>query len=398
VSFRDYPLGGTPAHDGATPATLAVRFRIAPDLSIWPADSVTMDLGWSERLPPGVPAPRLDVELNGYFLTTLPPATEPGEHVRWARIRIVREHLRGFNQLLVHVTYPDALDGASPGPGDGTRVAISGDSTVHLERLGHFATLPDVALFTYDGFPFTRVPDLGETAVVLPSPASASEVSTAVTVLAQFAQITGRAGTRARFLDAGAPDEALVGKDLLLVGTPADNGLLARWRAHWPLDLAGAPARIQAPPGSRPWLELAGGLGTILDRRRAEAVLGRAGPVSAVMGIESPLSPGRSAVAVTGSGARLPPFREFLGYAQTRNLSGDDLLLLSGGQRWGFRIGPSFATGRHSPWDRVRWFLANHWLLLLPVAASGAAVLALITARALDARMRERLAYTEGDA
>jgi hypothetical protein len=306
--------------------------------------------------------------------------------------------MRGFNQLLVHVTYPAVPGGAAPDAGDGARVAISGDSVVHLERLGHFATLPDVALFAYDGFPFTRVPDLGETAVVLPSPASSADVSTVVTALAQFAQITGQAGTRATFLDAGAPDAALAGKDLLLVGTPADNALLARWRADWPLDLADGSARIQSPRGSRPWLELTGGLGPILDRRRAEAVLRRRGPVGAVMAIESPLSPGRSVVAVTGSGARLPRFREFLGYADTRNLGGDDLLLLSGGERWAFRIGPSFASGHLSAWDRVRWFLANHWLLLVPVAASGAVVLAVIAARALAARMRDRLAFTEGDA
>jgi hypothetical protein len=126
-------------------------------------------------------------------------------------------------------------------------------------------------------------------------------------------------------------------------------------------------------------------------------LLGRA-PVGAVMGIESPLSPGRSAVAITGSGDRLPAFRDFLGYAETRNLSGDDLLLLSGGRRWSFHLGPSFARGRLGPWNGARWFLASHWLLLVPVLVLGSLVLGAAGARALAARMRGRLAFTEGDA
>lgn len=398
VPFREYPLGGTPAHEGVAPATLHVRFRVAPDLSIWPADSVVMDLGWSERLPPGVPPPRLDVELNGYFLTTLPRAPGPGERARWARIRIPREHMRGFNELLVHVTYPEPPSAGAPrGPGDGARVAISGDSIVHLERLGHYATLPDVALFAYDGYPFTRIPDLGETAIVLPPEPTPSELSTVVTVLAEFAQITGRAGTRASFATADAPQAALAGRDLLLVGTAGDHALVAAWRGQWPVDLADGPPRVQSSPRSRPWLELTGGLGPILDRRRAESVLRSPGPVGAVMEIESPLSPGRIAVAITGPGARLPGFREFLGYAETRNLSGDDLLLLSGGRRWTFRIGPSFGRGHLGPWDRARWFLANHWLLLMPVLAAGTLVLGRTSARAVSARTRARLAFTEGD-
>ncbi len=398
VRFRDLPLAGTPSHDGATSATLSVRFRVAPDLAIWPADSVVMDLGWSERLPAGVAAPRLDVELNGYFLTTLPPPAGPGEITRKLRVWIPREHFRGFNELLLHVKYPDASGHGGPtGVGAGARVAISGDSALHLEGIGQFATLPDMGMFAYDGYPFTRVPDLGETAVVLPREPGSAELSAALTLVAQFAQITGRAGTRASFVTVDDGDAALAGKDVLAIGTAADQPLIGRWRARWPLDVTARGARVQAPSGGPGWLELAGGLGRVLDRRRAEAVLDGAGEVGAVMGIESPLSPGKCVVAVTGTpGSTLPPFREFLGYAESRNLTGHDLLLLSGGRRFTFRIGPSFTRGHLDPWNRVRWFLANHWLLLVPVLIVGVAALGREAAGAVRARMRERLALGGG--
>ncbi len=394
VRFRDLPLAGTSSHDGATSTTLSVRFRVAPDLAVWPADSVVMDLGWSQRLPAGVAAPRLDVELNGYFLTTLPPPPGPGESARELRLWIPREHLRGFNELLLHVKYPDAPGRGGPaGAGAGARVAISGGSALHLEGIGQFATLPDTGMFAYDGYPFTRVPDLGETAVVLPREPGGAELSAALTLVAQFAQITGRVGTRASFVTADDGDAALAGKDVLAIGTAADQPLIGRWRARWPLDVTARRPRVQAPSGGPGWLELAGGLGRVLDRRRAEAVLDGAGEVGVVMGIESPLSPGRCVVAVTGTpGSTLPPFREFLGYAESRNLTGHDLLLLSGGRRFTFRIGPPFTRGQLEPWNRARWFLANHWLLLVPVLIVGVAALGRAGAGTLRARMRERLA------
>jgi cellulose synthase subunit len=393
VPFRDFPLGGTPVHDGATSATLPVRFRVAPDLAIWPADAVAVDLGWSERLPAGVAAPRLDVELNGRFLTTLPPPAGPGEGSRRVRLRIPREDLRGFNELLVHVRYPEATGrSADSRAAASARVAISGDSVLHLERLGHFAALPDVALFVDDGYPFTRIPDLGETAIVLPRAPTSSELSATLTLAAHFAQITGRAGSRAAFVTAGAREEELAGKDVLVIGAAADQPPVSRWRGRWPLDLA-AGRRVQPPTGRRRWLELTGGLGQALDRRRAELVLERAGEVGAVIGAESPLSPHRSVVVVRSTpGSGLPPFREFLGYAESRSLSGNDLLLLSGGRRWMFRVGAPFTRGHLEPWDLVRWYLAEHWLLLLPLLLLGVALLGGAAARAIGHRMRERLA------
>ena len=156
VHFSEYPEGGTLIHEGNKPATLSVRFRVAPDLWIWPRDLVTLDLGWSERVPQGTPAPRLDVELNGFFLATLPSGKAHGR----VRLHIPREHMRGFNELLVHVHYPEP-DPCAPialSQGDPPRVAIDGTSVLHLEGLQHYADLPDVSLFAFDGFPFSRVP------------------------------------------------------------------------------------------------------------------------------------------------------------------------------------------------------------------------------------------------
>ncbi len=389
VPFSQYPAGGVFAHEGSTPATLSVRFRVAPDLWIWPAEFVVLDLGYSERIPRGTVAPRLDVEMNGYFLATL--AEAPGGSVERVRLRIPREHMRGYNELLVHVHYPEpdpcaaaAVPGGG-GSGERPRVEIASDSVLHLENLSHFASLPDVSLFAFDGFPFTRVPDLGETAVVLPPQPNAAELSMALSVFGQLAQITGRVGTRAAFL---TPQDDPGDRDVLVIGTVADNGWIARWDGDLPLELRGRP-RAQR---SGPLLDLLGGPEPLLEERRADELLSRAGDVAAIAAIESPAARHRTAVVITGTA--LPPFREFLGYAQSRGRGGDLLLLAAGGRAL-FRLGTSFGRGQLDAWTRTRWFLATHWLALPPLLVLGAWLLSRNLRGFLSRRMRARLALPE---
>jgi len=107
--------------------------------------------------------------------------------------------------------------------------------------------------------------------------------------------------------------------------------------------------------------------------------------------IESPLGKGRTAVVVTATDpTTLPPLSAFLGYAESRALTGD-LLLVSGGERWLFRIGTTIGHGQLDGWTRLRWFLATHWVALLPVLLAGVWLLALRSRRYFARRMRARL-------
>ena len=386
VPFSRYPGNAVLVHEGSTPATLSVRFRVPPDLWIWPAEFVLLELGYSERIPRGTAAPRLDVEMNGYFLSTLPRA----HGTERVRLRIPREHMRGFNQLFVHVRYPDPDPCAAPAAAQGgepPRVEIAGDSVLHIENLGHFVPLPDVSAFAFDGVPFTRVPDLGETAVILPDAPAPAELSMAMSVLGQLAQITGRVGTMAAFV---AASENPADKDVLAIGTAEDNPLIARWTASLPLAFHGKSARVQRT--TEP-IDLLGGPEPLLDAQRAEEMVSRAGDLAAIEGGESPVSPGRAAIVITGTS--IPPFSAFLGYAQSRGRAGD-LLLLANGERALFRIGAAFGKGRLDGWTRARWFLSTHWLVLPPLALAGALLLAAHARRALARRMRARL--VTGDA
>lgn len=397
IPFSEYPEASVLSHDGSTPATLSVRFRVAPDLWIWPSEFVALDLGWSERVPKGSPRPRLDVEINGYFLATLPEASEAGRRIR---LRIPREHMRGFNLLSMFVHYPEpdpcavAADGAPRG--EPPRVAIAPDSVLHVEGFDHFARLPDVSLFAFDGYPLTRVADLGETTVVVPDQPSAAELSLVLSVFGQIAQVTGRTATGAAFLAASAAgDDALRDRDLLIVGTAQDNALVSRWTPRLPLTIDALGGHAHRPVTPESLLDLLGGIGPLLELRRASRVLETARDVSAIETLESPVTRGRAAILITG--AHLPPFDEFLGYAEGRT-SGGDVLVYSEGRRWRFEVGTAFGRGSLGPWARLRWFLASHWMVLVPLALCGVLLLAAQARRFIGQRMRRRLSYAGGTA
>src|SRR5439155_24778872 len=127
-------------------------------------------------------------------------------------------------------------------------------------------------------------------------------------------------------------------KDLLVVGG-SDNQLISRWAAQLPIATDASRPRIQRREDASFFVDLLGGPGPLLDLRRAEDVLAHAKEVAAIEAIESPVSAGRAAVLVTATDpTRLPPLSAFLGYAESRALTGD-VLLVAGNERWLFRLG-----------------------------------------------------------
>jgi cellulose synthase (UDP-forming) len=388
IPFAQYPGAGDLSHEGLDDGTIALRFRIAPDLWIWPSEEVLLEIGYAEVLPPPVPPPRLDVELNGQFLATLAPLSPGrGEAFGRARIPVRRERLRGYDELLIHVRYPAtvrrcAIADATP------RVRITPDSVLHLEGQ-HFAPLPDVSLFLYDGFPFTRFADLSGTTAVLPDQPRAPEIATFLSVVAHLASIIGRAGARLEVTTASAALSAPTDRDLLVIGVAEGNPVFARYGDLMPIAFAEGRASPRPPTLANRLLEALAASPAEPELARSRLVLGGLDGLAAVIGVESPFRQGKSVVLLTAtSAADMPAMGDLLGYAEGRRGRGD-LLVAAGGRRWTFSIGPTYGSGTLGLLARIRWFLAVHALLLLPAVAGGS-LLAAVPARTYLAR-RERL-------
>src|SRR5699024_10926655 len=78
--------------------------------------------------------------------------------------------------------------------------AIDGDSTIDLSGFHHYMAMPDLAAFGNAGFPFTRMADLAETALVLPDRPTSIDLGNALTLLGRMGASTGYPALNTRII------------------------------------------------------------------------------------------------------------------------------------------------------------------------------------------------------
>jgi hypothetical protein len=305
------------------------------------------------------------------------------------------------NQVAMRVDYDVPVDDAClPSPAGNQLSEIDPGSTIDFSGVPHFIGLPDLTAFANGGFPFSRMADLSGTAVVLPAQPTAAELDGFLALLSHLGRSTGypaiglqvgNASDVARWAD----------RDLLLVGTPARQPLLQRWSTHLPVRLApGKPAGGDAAQVSAPvtpslsawqdtWSRLLARLGW---RQRHETPVLGDHDVAALVGFESPLSSGRSVVAVTASRPELlAAVAEAL---LTPALLGDihgQVSLVEQGKVRSFDDGPSYFNGDVGLFDQLRFIFARYPLGLALLLSVVAVALAVACASALRRQARYRL-------
>ncbi|WP_157220063.1 UDP-forming cellulose synthase catalytic subunit [Flavisphingomonas formosensis] len=215
---------------GLPPGPLNASFRVAPDLFFWPRAGARLDVryrypaaDWLDKY-----RSRLDVSMNGQYLQSLPLAG-PGwwnrltgggveSHVSKSKMTLPDYVLFGQNQLSFYydlqLANKKACEGTVP---TNVRTSILPDSTIDLTGAYHATRLPNLAFFAGSGFPFTRRPDLAETAVVMAPQPSVQEIEAFLVLMGRFGDSTGAPATRVtvtRTVDASQ----FSGKDIIVLG------------------------------------------------------------------------------------------------------------------------------------------------------------------------------------
>ena len=351
--------------NGYAPGTFRVPFNTAPDLYTWRRQPFLMDVKF--RAPPGpiidVAASRLDVAINGQYLRSYPLAT-PDPSWAWLlrrvgidlsfqdRVAAIPPYaVFGRNELQLSFDARPLHRGACVAtPGD-IHMSVDPDSTIDLSRAYRFAEMPNLAYLVNSGFPFTRMADLSQTAVVLPARPAPGEITAFLDLMGTIGSITGYPALRVRVV---RPD-GLAGigdRDILLMSTLAALGPAATLLDAAPVQVAGGHARVAL---SRPLASIRRlfGDGTVAARARLAAALAASpGPDTAMLiGAASPLHGGRSLVgflAVTPPG--LNALVAALHSGQLSPGIQGDFSLLAGGRISAYRVGPTYTTGSLPFW------------------------------------------------
>ena len=374
---------------GVAPQPMMVNLRLPPDLFTWNRSGVPVELKYRYTAPAARDNSVLTVSINNQLLRSyrLPPESDAQGGGRFLVPLLQNDGSRESKGLLIpafqlasnnQMQFQFSMDFHREAMCkevfvDNTREAIDPDSTVDVSSFPHYTAMPNLALFANAGFPFTRYADLAETAVVLPDAEDRAALEELFFLLGRLGRQTGAAALQYRLLDT---TEALAAKDsdLLVLTGSRSNELLEHWAKHLALvfrkagrdfrELARAPNAMTGPlqPGRS-------------DDGAAPRVVIRAdGSLAALLSFESPVSRGRTVVALLGSDAAaaeslLASLEDESKVPQIRG----ELALVRNDAIQSYQGGDLYYVGSLSWWQWL-WFHFSRHALLLTIICLAAAV------------------------
>jgi cellulose synthase (UDP-forming) len=272
-------------------------------------------------------------------------------------------------------------------------MGVDPDSTLDLSSAYHYTALPNLAYFVSSGFPFTRMADLSDTAVVLPQQPGPVELSAFLGLMGNLGALTFQPVNRITIVRPGdiglMPD-----KDLLIVSTLAHLGAASALLERSPYRVEGTTLRVTLPTMLQDIWHLFAHLGTD-TRQQATTTLNTplAERGAALIGAQAPGNNRRSVVALLagspqGLGAMVDAMRD---PKLVPNMQGD-LALLGGGTMTSYRSGGTYTVGSLPFWLWPDWLLQDQPIAIIVVMVIAAMALGIVFYRVLIWRAGRRTA------
>lgn len=393
---------------GHVPAPVKIDLRIPPDLFTWRSRGVPVDLKFRYTPPVRTADSLLTMNINGEQVQSvnLRSSGQGGESARVVLPLLDSGLLGDGNELLIpafklgarnQLAYEFTFSYLRADPCLDTQIEnivamIDPDSKVDFSGYPHYAEMPHLGYFASSGFPFTKYADLSQTAVVLPRTPRPDDIEVMLALLARASESTGYPATRVTVV---GPDDqtSLQDKDLLLIGSVTDQPLLDAWNGKLPAVLTGLRRGIRSQPGT--WDSLFEMLGIDTDMQvddvEQKHIRGN-GPLAAMLGFQSPLTKGRSVVAVTAveRGQMQSVLDVLQDNVAVKHMHGS-IALVHGGQVESLMAGKTYQLGSVKLWTRVWFPLSGHPVLLAIMSVLAVLIFAFALWRTLRAVAKNRL-------
>jgi cellulose synthase operon protein B len=375
---------------GFHPETIRVNYRVPPDVFTWRTKGPTVQLRYRATRLPDHRNSNLRLSLNDNFVDAvslydlrdentnqLTPKTQP-KAVQDASFFLPPYAVTMRDQMQLHYTFDVTKpEGECPEHAPDNLVAsIDAESTLDFSSFPKFAALPNLAYFTQLGFPFTRLADLSETSVVIPDRASVEEIGLYLAVMGRMGESTGYPSTRHSVISAAevskTPD-----KDFIIIGTAQSQRLFADWANKLPMLVENGVRRLREPDVS--WRPMYRWEQQDIDeslKPKANVNISGPGTLVSMMGFESPLKPTRSVVFLyADKAADFKKITDVLTDPERFSSIQGDFAVLQDKSASHAKVSETYYLGQ-LPWhSKLRWFLADH-PILVALMALGLAILA----------------------
>ncbi len=395
---------------GIQPYPMTLVMNLPPDLFLIHSSGIDMRLKYRYTAPQRENDSRLNISLNNQFVQayTLVPDRHQGNEVLHLQmlqglfdsskaLLIPALKLGAENQFRFDFDYTALLASGSEGQCDTYNIAINhvvidDNSTLDFSGYRHFMPMPDLRAFASAGFPFSRMADLSETLVLVDKQPPPAQVTTLLDALGHIGALTGYPALGLRLSDDWAQTRKIDG-DLLIVGTIPPElrddtkiNLLVDATQSW----------VKQPSRTVPLPDMA------LPASDAVPVthtaVGAQGPLAAIIGVQSPLYPQRSIVALLADGQ--PGFellnQVLLDSGKRAAILGSVAVIRSSGVN-SLRVGDIYYVGHLPWWERIWNALATHPIVMAIVAMLAVVLSAILIWRGLLLLSRRRLSPDDRD-
>ncbi|MGF6933845.1 hypothetical protein OKW41_002984 [Paraburkholderia sp. UCT70] len=381
---------------GFRPGAINVDLRLPPGLFGFDNSGAVLNLHYRYTARPESTRSELGVLAGNTPLQTLPLTGDASDG--YAVIRVPTYLLPSLTTLQFDYRYESVApkDRVEDVPGGPLLSAIDPTSTIDISQLPRYAAMPDLRAFADAGFPFTRMADLSETAVILPAQPVAGDYSAYLTLMGSMGQTTGYPVLGVTVGDPAQVD-ALRRKDLLVLASGDNQPLLKAWRDDLPRGFF-APVASSDRWIAAWWEKLTGGHAQA-EREAAIAALYSSDDHDGMLaGLESPLARGRSAVVVSGNTPDgldavvdvLQANRYLISKRPDDKISGS-LVVVHDGTLSTLSNDQSYFIGSLPPGLALEWFFASHILLLLVATLASVGLIGLLGGVFLHRRALNRL-------
>ena len=362
---------------GWYPEVIRLNFRVSPDVFAWRTLGVPLNLKYRFTHFPEHKSSSLNVGLNNNFLHAFPlnqPLKNP-EDVNRLNLsgsdNVSRRNdllyvppyaVGGKDQLQLGYYFDILKHGECQNmPPDNLLGTIDPESTLDFSSFPHYAALPNLAYFSNIGFPFTRLADLSETAVVLPDRPNGFELGVYLTLMGRMGEATGYPVLRHTTMTAAEVEKA-ADLDLIVIGSSNTQSLMSKWADRLPLVQINGERRVREPDAT--WMPTYRWEEKDVQtafQPKGDLNLAGSGELTSIMAFESPMKASRSVVMIhADKSADLQKVSDVLTDAERINQVKGDLVVVDDKAVNHTKVSPTYYIGTLSVMSRVQWIFEDH--------------------------------------
>jgi len=355
---------------GNNPPAIRINLRVPADLYDWTGRQIPLNARYRYTPPPTYNDSVLNVDVNDQLVRSyrLKPLDNKGDEnlvsvplLTGSQSAVSREipvpafRVSSDNQLQFRFHIDSQKTGlCSSTVAEVARAAIDPDSSIDFSGFAHYAALPNLAFFASSGYPFTRLADLADTAVVMPDAPGPAEQEAMLALLGHMGQRTGLPALRVNVVPAKAID-TVRGRNLLVIGTGSAGKLLAQWEKSLPIMIARGRTEIALrDQRAHAWSNWLSEPGDEPVSPLGRAILSAGGPLAALVGFRSPYGENNSVVALTAtSPEHLADVLDVLQSSERIGSIHGDLTVVRGQEVDGLRLGERYYVGDLAWYARI---------------------------------------------